>query len=81
MNGRTVTENKDNQKSAVRQVLNIMRPYLSTEKGRKKERSLMKYAILLSEAELNCIVRLCKQAVVSDKRRRPKAKAQTASLF
>ena len=27
----------------------------------------MKYAILLSEAELDCIVRLCKQAVVSEK--------------
>ena len=78
MNGRTATENKDNQKSALRQILNTMRPYLSTERGRKKERSLMKYAILLSETELHCIVKLCKQAVVSQKGRRPKTKALAA---
>jgi hypothetical protein len=81
MNGRMATENRESQKSALRQILNTMRPYLSTDKGRKKERSLMKYAILLSEAELDCIVRLCKHAVVSEKRKRPKPKPQTAALF
>ena len=85
MNGRIAIERKENQKSALRKILDTMKPYLAVEHDRKKERSLMKYAILLSEAELDCIVRLCKQAVVSEKRKAPRSRkvlhhAQQSSL-
>jgi hypothetical protein len=74
MNGQIALERKDNQKSALRKILDTMKPYLAVERGQKKERCLMKYAILLSEAELNCIVKLCQKAVSSEKRRRPRPK-------
>jgi hypothetical protein len=74
MNGHIALERKDNQKSALRKILDTMKPYLAVERGQKKERCLMKYAILLSEAELDCIVRLCQKAVSSEKRKRPKPK-------
>ena len=74
------TERNDSQKSALRQILDIMKPYLAAGQGRKKERCLMKYAILLSEAELDCIVRLCQKAVVSEKRKRPRARPLSAGL-
>jgi hypothetical protein len=79
MNGQMVMENRGNQKSALRQILDTMKPYLTAERGRKKERSLMKYAILLSETELDCIVRLCRKAIVSEKQRAPKAKTLAAA--
>jgi hypothetical protein len=78
MNGQIATERKGNHRSALRQVLDTMEPYLTMEHGRKKERSLMKYAILLSEAELDCIVHLCQQAVISAKRKGPKPKPLAA---
>ncbi len=71
-------QSKGGQKTALRQILDTMQPYLGAEHGRKKERCLMKYAILLSEAELDCIVRLCQKAVASERRRVPKAKHLTA---
>jgi hypothetical protein len=74
MNGQIALERKDNQKSALRKILDTMKPYLAVERGQKKERCLMKYAILLSEAELDCIVKLCQKAVSSEKRRRPRPK-------
>jgi hypothetical protein len=77
MNGQITIERKDNQKSALRKILDTMKPYLAEDHGRKKERSLMKYAILLSEAELDCIVKLCQRAVVSERRNSPKAKPLT----
>jgi hypothetical protein len=83
MNGQIAIERKEHQKSALRKILDTMKPYLAVEHGRKTERSLMKYAILLSEAELDCIVKLCQQAVVSEKQKKaasieqplPKARA------
>ena len=69
MNGRIAIERSGTQKSALRKILDTMEPYLTREHGQKKERCLMKYAILLSEAELDCIVRLCQRAVVSERRK------------
>ncbi len=85
MNGQVAIERSGTQKSALRKILDTMEPYLAIEHGQKKERSLMKYAILLSEAELDCIVRLCQQAVVKEKRKTPRSRkvlhpAQQSSL-
>jgi hypothetical protein len=74
MNAQMAIERGDTQKSALRRILDTMEPYLAMEHGQKKERCLMKYAILLSEAELDCIVRLCQQAVVKEKRRAPRSR-------
>ncbi len=80
MNGHVAKKRQVNQKSALREILDTMKPYLA-ERGRKKDRCLMKYAILLSEAELDCIVKLCQRAVTSDKRRRIKTKLSEQAVY
>lgn len=67
MNGQTVIARGDDHRSALRKILDAMEPELAMGHGSKKERSFMKYAIILSETELDCIVRLCQQAIVSEK--------------
>lgn len=67
MNGKTAIAKGDDHRSALRKILDAMEPELAMGHGSKKERSFMKYAIILSESELDCIVRLCQQAIVTDK--------------
>jgi len=67
MNGQTVIARGDDHRSALRKILDAMEPELAMGHGSKKEKSFMKYAIILSETELDCIVRLCQQAIVSEK--------------
>ena len=67
MNGQIAIAKSDDHRSALRKILDAMEPELTMGLGRRKERSFMKCAIILSEAELDCIVRLCQQAIVSEK--------------
>jgi hypothetical protein len=67
MNGQTAIARSDDHRSALRKILDAMEPELAMGHGSKKERSFMKYAIILSEAELDCIVKLCQQTIASKK--------------
>ncbi len=63
-------EATESNNEALKQILTTVKPYLAAERTSRQERDLMKHAVLLSETQLDCIARLCKQAVTSGRRKR-----------